>query len=188
MWDHPKFVTFHEIIRETAAAQTSAAVFFKTINLMDKIKIYFDGSCLPINPGGKMGIGVKITMIHDGIETVEFLAGEFEPHPQNTNSVAEYLALKKGLEFIIESGNTDCPDIEVLGDSQFVIRQMQGVYRIRKGEYLPIAQKCVEIKTQIPSIRFTWIERSKNNDADKLSRGIIPGNPPSCVPQWLLDT
>ena len=39
MWDHPKFVTFHEIIRETAAAQQGAAVFFKTINSMGNIYI-----------------------------------------------------------------------------------------------------------------------------------------------------
>jgi ribonuclease HI len=72
----------------------------------ETISASFDGACEPSNPGGHMGLGWVI----DGAPCREYIPAAY----QNTNDVAEYLALSKVLEHAIQAGATT---LMVTGDS-----------------------------------------------------------------------
>lgn len=130
------------------------------------IKCYFDGSCGPKNPGGKMGFGVSI--MKEGIE-IEKYAHSTSPHPHNSNNVAEYAALEWTLNKLIELGLNEEP-IHIHGDSMLVISQMQGKWKLKKGMYLEYAKACKALLPFFPKVKFEWIPRHLNQHADELSK------------------
>ncbi len=133
-------------------------------------EIHFDGSCGPKNPGGKMGWGFIITKIGPGANVDRITGkGETEPHPTNTNNVAEYTALFEAMKTILDQHGND-HDVVVRGDSMLVIRQMSGDWRIRSGNYESVARECITVAQKFGRIRFEWIPREKNQHADTLSR------------------
>jgi ribonuclease HI len=135
---------------------------------LDKFELYFDGSCEPINPGGTMGVGVVVKK--NGVNIANYSQriklGE-EGFFQTTNNIAEYLALRKGLEFCI--GN-HIRDVMVFGDSQLVINQMKGLWQAKQGAYLSQFIACKVLAAHFKSIAFTWIPRERNTEADNLSK------------------
>jgi ribonuclease HI len=126
---------------------------------------YFDGSTEPVNPGGSMGCGVAIRC---GDEWVEKIAEVYPAHPSNTNNVAEYLALNKLLDWFINNELTDA-ELIVRGDSQLVINQMFGSWRIKKGAYVEAAQQARKKLRKFTKVRGEWIRRERNELADSLS-------------------
>lgn len=134
---------------------------------MRKVKLHFDGSCEPFNPGGNMGFGY---LIKDEAGTVLFSGSDSEPmHPQNTNNVAEYRALCLGLVWLIENGYEDA-QVEVFGDSTLVINQMNGEWRARGGLYFTDYRRAIELKSLFKTISFNWVRREFNTEADNLSK------------------
>jgi ribonuclease HI len=128
------------------------------------ITIYFDGLCYPRNPGGVAAYGYLVyrnsELIHKGFGAV----GEGKGM---TNNVAEYEGLLAAAQWIIDEGIED--EIVIKGDSQLVIKQMKGEYRVNSAtskKYVP------EIKNllQRERVSFVWIPREENEEADKLSR------------------
>ena len=57
-----------------------------------------------------------------------------------TNNIAEYRALLRGIELAVEHGATD---LEVIGDSQLVVRQIEGAYKVKKAELKPLHAQAV---------------------------------------------
>jgi ribonuclease HI len=133
-------------------------------------EIYFDGACEPINPGGYMGYGFLV--FKDG----EFLkSGSYyeDKSPSNTNNVAEYNACLEALYFLeeyITLENINDYDINVFGDSMLVIKQMQGVWKINSGFYKIFAEKTKDKVGNFKNIKFQWIPREQNKDADEMSK------------------
>lgn len=133
---------------------------------MEKIKIYFDGSC-QVNPFGQIGYGCWI-LYSDGTK-IEFYDGD-PASEGNSNNVAEYRGLMLGLKHI-----QDCTDldIEVFGDSKLVVNQMQGFWKIKDGYYKKDAYRARDLAVKITKnknkIRFKWIPREHNSYADELS-------------------
>jgi ribonuclease HI len=86
----------------------------------------FDGSRSP-NPGGRITLGWQIVWAN----SVPPLIGreELPPHPNNTVNTAEYQALLRGIADYIASGGRG--PLVVRGDSQLVINQMRGSYKVR---------------------------------------------------------
>ena len=58
------------------------------VNLPDKLKLYFDGSCTPKNPGGIAGYGWRLVDM-DGTE-VKNAQAEVCRGPGATNNIAEW--------------------------------------------------------------------------------------------------
>lgn len=140
---------------------------------MRKITLNFDGSCEPINPGGNMGFGIVIKMDGNVIHSDH----QNEPAaPTNSNNVAEYRALLNGLQWLSENGHVD-DDITVLGDSMLVINQMSGEWRAKSGMYLSTFQKAKAEAGRFKSIKYRWIPRAENSEADQLSRNNEPPEP-----------
>ncbi len=102
---------------------------------------YFDGLCEPVNPCGIAAWGVHVL---DGAKIVHEDCGlACEPYSSMaTNNVAEYTALIKALEFCAEYGMSD---VTVRGDSQLVIRQMNGVYSVKSPRVFSLYRKIMKV-------------------------------------------
>jgi len=85
-----------------------------------------------------------------------------------SNNVAEYVAAKTALEFLIEN-NLDHEQIAMFGDSQLVIQQMKGTWKIKKGMYVEIAHETKALADHFKHLSWSWIPREQNALADILS-------------------
>jgi ribonuclease H / adenosylcobalamin/alpha-ribazole phosphatase len=73
-----------------------------------------------------------------------------------TNNLAEYEAVRKGMELLLEAG---AEAAEVFGDSKLVISQLMGEYRCESKLLYPLWMQCHELMTQFRYINFYWIPR-----------------------------
>ncbi|RLI81013.1 MAG: ribonuclease H, partial [Archaeoglobales archaeon] len=60
--------------------------------------------------------------------------------------------------------------VEVKGDSQLAIRQLNGIYRVKAPRIIPLYKRVVELTEKFNEIHFIWIPREYNEEADSLSR------------------
>jgi hypothetical protein len=89
-------------------------------------------------------------------------------HPSPSNNVAEYTACIKALERLIELGLTE--DVLVRSDSQLLIYQLKGFYAVKAPRITPLYEKVTALIGQFKRIRFEWVPREENEEADELSR------------------
>lgn len=86
---------------------------------------------------------------------------------QTTNNVAEYTAMKIGIEKCIEMGATE---IELRADSKLAIEQLSGNYKIKNEGLKQIYNEIQEILSHWPGkISYFHIPRELNKEADRLS-------------------
>lgn len=83
-----------------------------------------------------------------------------------TNNVAEYTALKVGLEGALRINSS--ARILVRMDSKLVIEQMSGTWKIKHPDMIELAGAVQKIKTG-HEVRFMWIPREQNSRADALA-------------------
>ena len=83
-----------------------------------------------------------------------------------TNNVAEYLALKAGLEGAIEIN--PAARILVRMDSKLVIEQMAGTWKIKHPDMIQLAGEVQKI-ARGHEIKWMWIPREENSRADALA-------------------
>jgi len=122
-------------------------------------RIHIDGASRG-NPG-QAGIGVLI-LAADG-EVVERLHRGIG---EATNNVAEYRALLLGLERALALG---VEDLEVCSDSELLVRQIQGRYRVKHPSLQPLYEAA---RRQIASFRrfdVRHVPRELNAEADTLA-------------------
>lgn len=126
---------------------------------MKELTVYIDGASKG-NPG-KASIGFVIYSDKTPLKKFGTTIGEA------TNNIAEYIAL---ITALIECLPYRPEKLEIKSDSQLLIRQMQGTYRV-KDRYL---QKLQFIATRLISlyneVRFTYISREENSEADKVAQ------------------
>ena len=132
------------------------------------IIVYFDGACEPYNPKGIATYGYVIYRDYDK-KVAEGKGLAAEPFSyQSSNNVAEYTAMIKALEFLVNHHLTD-EEVIVKGDSQLTIRQMLGLYNVNAPRIIPLYKKAKELASQFRKIKFIWIPREENEEADELS-------------------
>lgn len=129
------------------------------------IEIYFDGSCEPRNPGGTARVGVVI--IKDKKLEKEISGAVGSGFLMSCN-VAEYEALNAGLQFLLDAG-LEKEFIKIRGDSDLVVKQMQGLWKIKKGLYKEYAIKCFGLMKKFKRFSIEWIPREQNFWADLLT-------------------
>jgi len=83
-----------------------------------------------------------------------------------TNNVAEYLALKAGLEGAIDIN--PAARILVRMDSKLVIEQMAGTWKIKHPDMIQLAGEVQKI-ARGHEIKWMWIPREENSRADALA-------------------
>lgn len=123
------------------------------------LTLEFDGGSRG-NPG-PAGIGVVLRAA-DGTPLVTI--GRFIGRA--TNNVAEYRALIAGLEKAIELG---ARRLIVRGDSELIIRQMVGEYRVKHPDLQPLHAQADRLASRFEQVSFEHNLRHKNTLADKLA-------------------
>lgn len=125
------------------------------------ITIFTDGACFG-NPG-PMGIGVVIYKDNQKIHEQSQFIGN------GTNNIAEYRAVISALEYI---GSICLVSEKILikSDSQLLVRQLNGEYKVRDKTLFQLYQKIKSFKL---NISFVHIDRELNTEADKLSKQAI---------------
>ena len=82
-----------------------------------------------------------------------------------TNNVAEYRALLLGLARARELGATE---IEVVGDSELIAKQVQGIYKVRHQAMRPLYLEAMEALRGFRRWSIRTVPRAQNADADAL--------------------
>jgi ribonuclease HI len=82
-----------------------------------------------------------------------------------TNNVAEYRALVAGLAAAARAG---ADPLVVCMDSELVVRQMTGEYRVKNAGLKPLHAEARRAVAKLGRVRFTAVPRSANAHADRL--------------------
>ncbi len=129
--------------------------------------VHFDGLCQPKNPGGVATYGFVVERDGRRIHEGRGLAGT--PYaPDTTNNVAEYTGLVRALEYFLQQKLTD-ESVVVRGDSELVIKQLNGEYKVKSPNLAPLHAKVRELFFRFRDLRFEWVPRQKNREADALT-------------------
>ena len=124
-----------------------------------KALIYTDGGAEP-NPGPG-GIGVVIQdRKGETVTTISRSVGRV------TNNQAEYMAVIAALEKALSLG---FDEVEMRADSELVVRQINGRYKVKNSNLKPLYQKVVELKNRLKSFTITHVPRNLNREADRLA-------------------
>ena len=129
-----------------------------------KIFIYTDGASRG-NPGPS-SIGIQFfdserKLIH---EVGEKLEGD------RTNNFAEYTAVIEALKLAVEH---QVEEVHLFSDSEFLIRQLEGRYKVKSPNIKPLFGEAKELLKHIPSYTLKHIPRELNEGADALARVIL---------------
>ncbi len=135
-------------------------------------------ACQPVNPGGTASFGVVIKG-EDGTVLLRD-HGVVGKGRAMSNNVAEYAGVLHILKYL---SSRPPGRVTIHGDSNLVINQLNGKWRIKKGLYLPIAIETKELLAYLRGlgwhINFCWIPREQNEECDALSKKI--GGTPDAI-------
>jgi ribonuclease HI len=125
---------------------------------MGKLTVNVDGGARG-NPG-PAAIGVVVRN-EDGavVEAVGETIG------RQTNNVAEYKALLRGIELASAHGATQ---VELVGDSELVVRQVEGRYKVKNADLKPLHARAKEMLSEFDNWEIRHVKRAQNADADAL--------------------
>ncbi|HHT9121120.1 MAG TPA: ribonuclease HI family protein [Candidatus Hypogeohydataceae bacterium YC41] len=132
-------------------------------NSKEEIILYIDGAARG-NPG-KAGIGV---VLRDKKNKVMEEMGKYIG--ETTNNVAEYRALLEGLKMALARG---AKGVEILSDSELVVRQIQGEYQVKSRSLLPLYQEAMKLLNNLSHWEIAHIPREQNTRADALANMAI---------------
>ena len=124
-----------------------------------KAIIFTDGAAEP-NPG-PAAIGA---IIKD--EQGRLIARISQRIGTTTNNQAEYRAVIAALEEAIKLGVTH---VKLNSDSELVVKQITGKYRVKKAALKPLYLKVKQLQSSLESFTITHIPREQNTEADNLA-------------------
>jgi len=116
------------------------------------------------NPG-PAGAGVVITN-----DAGEVLVERAVYLGQVTNNVAEYKALLMGLD---EAQAFSPCRLTVKMDSELIVRQLNGRYRVRSPDLIPLHRQAQESIRRLGRVEVMHVRRAYNRDADRLANQAI---------------
>jgi ribonuclease HI len=89
-----------------------------------------------------------------------------------TNNVAEYRALLLGLELARELG---ADEVELVGDSELVVRQVKGEYRVKDPALRALHQRVADALSDFDRWTIRHVRREQNAEADRLVNERLDG-------------
>lgn len=89
-----------------------------------------------------------------------------------TNNVAEYEALIWGLETALDEG---VARLRVCADSELVVKQMNGQYRVKNEGLKPLFAKAQALGRRFGSVDIVHVRREQNVAADELANAAMDG-------------
>ena len=124
-----------------------------------KARIYVDGAARG-NPGpAAIGATVKD-------EQGRLITSISQRIGATTNNQAEYRAIIAALQKAIELG---ARHVEVNSDSELVVKQINGGYRVKKAALKPLYQRVKQLTSQLDGCTINHIPRQQNAEADNLA-------------------
>ena len=124
------------------------------------------------NPG-EAGFGVLLETDRVPEEIVGYLG-------KATNNVAEYAALIAVLKLAADRG---VKKLVVYSDSQLLVRQVNGAYRVKAPHLVPIFLQALKLRQTIPDFTIEHVAREENKEADRLANQAIDLR--AALPSWL---
>ena len=126
------------------------------------VTAYIDGLAMPRNPGtGTFGF-----VIYDSEKKLaegSGLAGH-----NVTSNFAEYTALAEALKRLKTMGVEG--DVLIRSDSKLLVGHMSEGWKVKGGMYVEKLKEVRDLMKGFGSIRFEWIPREENQEADLLTR------------------
>ncbi len=127
--------------------------------MQEQVTIYTDGASRG-NPGPGAAAFVLTNTGGKIIGGKGFFLGK------TTNNAAEYMGLLQGLLAARELG---IPEVRVFSDSELMVRQINGEYKVKSKNLKDIFRRCAELAETFKSFEITHILRDKNQQADDLA-------------------
>jgi ribonuclease HI len=112
------------------------------------------------NPG-KAGYGAHVTS-----ESGDLVAEVYGFLGVATNNVAEYAGLLAALEYALGAG---ARNLQVRSDSQLMVRQLQGRYKVKNAGLQPLFRRARELIGGLEGFRIEHVRREENKEADALA-------------------
>lgn len=91
-----------------------------------------------------------------------------------TNNVAEYTALVEGLALAAEFG---VKKLQVFSDSELMVKQMNGEYRVKNPELLELYQEAKRRSVGFAKLTIAHVRREQNKRADRIGNDALDGRP-----------
>lgn len=122
--------------------------------------LYIDGASK--NNPGPSGAGVFISKNDEAYKKKSFNLGI------KTNNQAEYLALVLGV-YLVSQEIQDNDKLQIISDSELLVRQLKGVYKIRDAELKKLYAVAMDL---LEGVHFSvkHVLRDKNTIADDLAK------------------
>jgi len=124
------------------------------------------------NPGPAASAAILLDGEGEPIEEIGAYLGEA------TNNVAEWTALLLGLEAAQRRG---IRRLAVRLDSELVVKQLRGEYRVKNAGLLPLYQKAVKLLRHFDEVDVRHVRRALNTLADRLVNHVLDQEAPSPV-------
>jgi len=131
--------------------------------LDEKIIVYTDGGSRG-NPGPAAAAFVLTNNIGKTLQAKGFFL------ERTTNNVAEYTAVLKALQAAKQLG---AATIQVFSDSELVVRQVNGQYRVKSERLKRLYKDCLELLETFSEWKIEYITRDKNKKADALTNRVM---------------
>ncbi|OGL29636.1 hypothetical protein A3D14_01310 [Candidatus Saccharibacteria bacterium RIFCSPHIGHO2_02_FULL_47_12] len=131
-----------------------------------EVKLFADGGSRG-NPGPSASGYVLLDMQDNVIAKNGTYLGE------TTNNQAEYHSLISGLH---EAHKRGAKYVHVYMDSQLVINQLKGSFKVRHDGIKPVYQKAVDIASQFADVTYTHVPREYNKAADAMVNETLDKN------------
>jgi ribonuclease HI len=128
-----------------------------------KIRVFSDGASRG-NPG-PAGAGA-VLIGDDG--TIIAKIGKFLGN--QTNNYAEYMGFLIGMEHALRQGATD---VEAIADSELLVRQLQGTYRVKSENIRPLFEQAKQLLSRFRVATIRHVPRKENQLADEMSNRAI---------------
>lgn len=135
------------------------------MSVYEKLTINTDGGSRG-NPGPS-AVGISMSVNQEKIAELSEYIGV------TTNNVAEYTAVIKALEYLINQ-NIQSAQIDFVLDSELVVKQIKGLYKIKQPHLQDLNFKIKNLikqlytNSQTEEIKFNHVLREKNKAADLL--------------------
>ena len=122
-----------------------------------------DGAADP-NPG-PAAIGATIKDRHG-----KLIASISQSIGWATSNQAEYRAIIAALEKAVQLGATQ---VEIRSDSELVVRQLNGRYRVKKATLRLLYQQVISLLSHFRGVTITHVPREQNTEADTLANAAL---------------
>ena len=93
------------------------------------------------------------------------LAAEGQAIGSATNNVAEYSGLIAGLR---KAAELHVPDVEVVSDSELMVKQMRGEYRVKNAALRALSVEAASLAREFANVEYRHVKRAQNELADRL--------------------